>query len=79
MSEIAVNGHKVRYELQSGVSLNRANPHLLIAFCDCGVQFMQMAASDRCLRREHAERLVRKSHDWHVSSAYCKASRLGKG
>lgn len=72
MRAIEVSGHRITYHAEKAWTGNRANPYRVTAFCDCGVQFMSLAADARTAQRPEAD--VRAQAERHFGSGYCKRS-----
>lgn len=70
MATVLVDGHRITYHVDRAWTGNRANPYLVTAICDCGVQFMGLAATAETARRP--EPAVREQAMRHFGSGYCR-------
>ncbi len=70
MKAIEVSGHRITYHVEKAWTGNRANPYRVTAFCDCGTQFMSLAADPVTARSP--EGAVQEQALRHLGSGYCK-------
>lgn len=67
---ITIDGTEILYSIAYNVSRNYANPHRANAWCQCGMQFMELGASRNI--DKYIERYVKQSYVRHKSSGFCK-------
>ena len=79
MAREVINGVLVRYHIIWNVSHNRANPHRLSATCACGIEFLQMACSNRVGVDRYRNRWLKESLQGHLASGYHSERSGGDG
>lgn len=76
MNEINIEGEIIKYSISRNVSLNRANPHRLVAFCICGEQFTQGAVSNNVYKEKFLRKWLTEDLKRHRANGYCKLGAL---